>query len=363
MEPTPPQDNNMIPPSNNAVPQENSNISQSTPPAPDTSPLTSLQPPDKPNNKKRTIIILSVIVCILLIVGGIFAFLYFSNNSNGDEPQQASSEEEQEEIVEEQEEVEISDVSLKNNLDNQIAILFNTDTVPTSATMKGIGFYDETLFQNGDISEADKIRSIIKNALELRPLNGEETNAAVAQMGLTGDNERYFRQDSPSGINGDQVVQKYQEVFGKQISKGPIPVSCGEYEYNSQFDIYFSGQIGCGGTTPFTRHYYKSLYTTDGDYAYVYISTAFMAPTFGTSPEGYGTEDLPYHVYCDVGDLKAGSVEEVVKNSKECDTIQTLEDADRFELNSSNHEKYSKYRFVFKQSEDGNYYFEKVEKL
>ena len=125
--------------------------------------------------------------------------------------------------------------------------------------------------------------------------------------------------------------------------------------YNSIYDFYFDAGLGCGGTTPYERFYYKNRYTTDDDHAYVYTSTAFMSPT-----EGSDEEDVVYNVYCDIAYLKQYKVSE---DARICATLNTYDEVQNFTLDSSNYEQYSNYRFVFDKASDGNYYFNKVEKL
>lgn len=318
----------------------------------------------KPKNSKP--LIATSIICAILAVAGVAFGIYGmflqppqkcevnceqTSNSNTNDQESADIS---------NNEVEITDSAIIDDLDKKIAILFNTDnTDRTFNTGMGIGYYGLKLFKQGDISESDKVRSVITNTLELKPLDEEKINAAVSQNGYSGETENFFRQ-SIRGIDGELVAEKYKEIFGDTLVKGEIVEYCGYYKYNKQYDFYYAGIQGCGGRTPYSELYYKHSYTEDKNHAYVYISTAVISPTFGKTPEGYNTEDAPFYVYCDVSYLGDNGI---VEDAKVCATLQSYEEKEAFRLDESNYEQYSNYRFVFDKDSNGNYYFNKVEKL
>lgn len=297
---------------------------------------------EKPKNHKVTIWALSILSIIATTAAGVFAYLYFTGqnaspapvvNNNGNTPEPVT------------EEVEITDTYVLRDLDEKIAILFNTDdTSPTFATGRGISYYDEELFHEGNISQSSKVNSLIKHTIELRPLNEQEIVAALSQSGYADNNEQYFRQNLASGADGDVVAKKYKEIFGKDLTKEDVGSSCGGYRYNKEYDFYYDDVLGCGGTTPYERFYYKNRYTSDDNNAYVYISTAFLGDDSG-------------NVYCDIAYLKSYGIAD---NAKVCASISENGD---FVLDESNYQDFAKYRFIFNKSDDGTYYFEKVEKL
>ena len=315
-----------------------------------------------PKSQKPLIWCLGILALISLIAAAVFAYLYFATSTSNPAPtpnnNQSSTASEEPTTTEE---TEITDTLLKKDLDKKIAILFNVDnTDPTFATGRGIGYYDEELFHNGDLSERAKVNSLIRHTLTMKPLNEQEVLAALAQTGYSGDNEKYFRQELAEGVSKDVVIQKYKEVFNKEIIPNDYGSACGGYRYNSQYGFYYDDVLGCGGMTPYERFYYKNRYTTDDNHAYVYTSTAFLAPTFGTNPEGQNTEGAPYYVYCDIAFLEEPAVSE---DAKVCATYNSDDEARSFTLNESNYKDYSNYRFVFDKGEDDKYYFNKVEKL
>ena len=314
---------------------------------------------EKPKNHKAIIWVLSILLIATIAATSVFAYLYFTNQKSTPTTSDNGGESG---TTEPAEEVEITDADILSDLDTKIAILFGTDnTGSTFATGRAIGIYDEVLFHEGDISQSSKTNSVIRYTLEFSPLNEEEIVAALNQSGLTGENEKYFRQDQAKGISGDIVAQKYKEIFGKDLVKEDFGTSCGGYRYNAQYDFYYDDVLGCGGTTPYERFYYKYDYTSDGDHVYVYVATAFISPTLTTSPEGYTQENLPYYVYCDIADLNSDGV---ANNAEVCATLQSHDEKNNFTLDSSNYKsKYGRYRFVFDKSDDGNYYFNKVERV
>lgn len=311
----------------------------------------------KDTKKPKTAIwILSILSVVAIATAGVFAYLYFNN-------QNSYPVEDTEEIVDVSEEVDITDPDIIDDLDKKIAILFGTDnTDPTFATSRSIGYNDEVLFHEGDITQTAKIVSIINHTLESRPLSEEEIVAAINQSGFTGEDEETFRQYFANGYDGDLVAQKYKEIFGEDLVKGQMGEFCGSYAYNNQYDFYYSDVFGCGGTTPYERFYYKNRYTKDENHAYVYVSTAFMSPEDVNSTEEFAQEK--YNVYCDVAYLNSSNtISQVADDAEICATLDNYDEALSFTLDASNYEKYSNYRFVFNRSDDGNYYFDKVEKL
>lgn len=338
--------------------------STSNPPvAPSTKDDIAPQAAKSTNSSKMLTWCLAILAIVGIIAAGIFAYLYFTTPASDPSPAPTPENTPTSDITDESEtteEIEITDLAVIDDLDKKIAILFNTDnTDRTFKTGMGIGYYSLQLFREGDISESSKVRSVITHALELKPLDKERVDAAVSQNGYSGETEQFFR-ESVKGIDGDSVAQKYKEIFGKTLVKGEIEEYCGRYKYNKQYDFYYSGIPGCGGRSPYSELYYKYRYTEDDNHAYIYTSTAVISPTFGTTPEGYNTEDAPFYVYCDVSYLGDNGIAE---DAEVCATLQSYDEKEAFTLNASNYEQYSKYRFVFDKDGNGNYYFNKVEKL
>ncbi|MBQ3474313.1 hypothetical protein IJH24_02720 [Candidatus Saccharibacteria bacterium] len=325
------------------------NASTPTPPAPAASAPSA--PIEEPKNSKTLAIIFAIIATICFGAAVAFAALYFTEPKSSSSPISPDTDSSSDTTLEE---TAITDATILGDLDRKIALLFSTsNTGPTFATGPSITNYDIDLFHNGDLSQSDKVRSIIMHTLELTPLNEEEITAVISQDEINSELEQYFRQNLAKGVDGDLVVKKYKEIYGEDFSKGEISTLCGNYKYNEQYDFYYSAAFGCGGMTPYERFYYKNRYTTDGNYAYVYTSTAFLAPT----PQ----DDSKYYVYCDIADLGTNG-SGVSENAEICATLQSYDEKQNYTLDASNYEQYAEYRFVFKIA-DGNYYFEKVEKL
>lgn len=323
-------------------------VSNPTPPAP-VEP-TAPAPIEGPKNTKTLTIIFAIIAAICFGTAVAFAALYFAEPKTSSPAISPDIDSASDTTLEE---TKITDANVLKDLDKKIALLFSTDNTGPTFVARDITNYDIDLFHNGDLSQSDKVRSIIMHTLEFTPLDEEKIVAVVSQEGFNSELEQYFRQNLAKGVNGDLVVEKYKEIYGEDFSKGEISTFCGNYKYNAQYDFYFSAAFGCGGMTPYERFYYKNQYTTDGDYAYVYTSTALLAPS--------SQDDSIYYVYCDIADLEAIN-SGISENAKVCTTLQSYDEKTKFTLDASNYEQYAKYRFVFKRV-DNNYYFEKVEKL
>ena len=211
-------------PNNNSVPEEAHISSQPNNATPNQLTKSSADAGDiilgHPKSQKPLIWCLGILALIGLVAAAVFAYLYFTTSTSNPAPtpnnNQSSNASEEPTITEE---TEITDTLLKKDLDKKIAILFNVDnTDPTFATGRGIGYYDEELFHNGDLSERAKVNSLIRHTLTMKPLNEQEILAALAQTGYSGDNEKYFRQELAKGVSKDVVIQKYKEITKEKIT-------------------------------------------------------------------------------------------------------------------------------------------------
>ena len=316
---------------------QNSTGIQSTPPMP-------FEPPKKSNKLSWFFGILSVLALTAAVT---FAILYFTKPAAEQpvEPSQSSEPETPEPT--EDGEVEITDALLKQNLDEKITILHDTDQPSSDLEIIkiGIGYaYSLPLYKEGTLSDVAKLSHVIRKITPDKDLSQDEMKAAIAEQGYTGNDAKAFEQYHSQGYKVETVSAKYLDVFGVEPKKGATndQYYCPHYFYNSTYDFYYEATLGCGGTGPYYGHYYKNKYTTKDNHAYVYIS----AGTFNAEDD---------KAYCDVLDDPSET-----NSTKVCGEYSG---PNEFHIDENNYQNFAEYRFVFTQADDGTYYFEKVEKL
>lgn len=314
----------------------------------------------EPPKKKNTARIVLIAILVLAIIGcGVAAAIILMNPSKGgnsggsngtptsnpdipDTPDEPTAEE-----------TVITDTLLKKDLDEKIAILHDDTTQTDSTINKGavVGGYSDTIFdmyKTGYLNPISFRIAYVISSLEpqFRLLSADERNVVVE--GVPSEYREEVRTESLQGIDGDKVAARYKEVFGEELVHETSD-NCYTYRYNSTYNIYFRDPMSaCGGTSPYTTYHYKNKYTTSGNNAYVYMSTALVDWEHG-------------NVYCDIASLDLSNGFKLVDGAEVCTTLPA--DDVLFVLDESNYENYSQYRFVFNRAEDGTYYFSKVEAL
>jgi len=302
----------------------------------------------QPAPKKSSNIFLILLTIISLAAAATFAVLFFMNQPKPTPDNQAGSSEQNPSETESDTEEKLTDTYIIRDLDEKISILLHNDeTGPSFNSGHNIVTHDVSLFKNGNYDQIIKAGIVIQYIAHT--LDYAKSEAVIS--GGTYDDRAvaYFRSSGISGATGEEVRQKYLDLFGENLPTGAkANFYCGEYKYNAEQDFYYSDALGCGGMTPYVRHYYKSDYTFDENHAYVYVSTALLDEESG-------------NIYCDIASFENDGVHSVSSDAKVCDTVSSY--SNDFSLNASNYESYSKYRFVFQKADDGTYFFEKVERL
>ena len=304
---------------------------------------------EKPKKSSKALIwVLAILAVISIAAAGVFAYLYFTTpTAPAPVPEEDTSKETPAE--ETAEETEITDAKTKQNLDNQIAILYDVkEQGPHFIKYAGATDYTSKLNMDGDLDETYKIAHIIHTLEDnFRLLTDAEKEAAVKQAGYVGEEANWFKNSKPTGIDASLVAAKYLEIFGKTPRKVSSEDHCYGYQYNEEHDIFYNDSLGCGGTSDIIWHYFKNSYTTKGNEAYVY--------TYAGTEKG-GDEK----VYCDIINFK--STQENYPSV--CASINPTDSFGSFVIDESNYKNFAQYRFIFEKSADDNtYYFVKVEKL
>ena len=294
-----------------------------------------------PKSQKPLIWCLGILALISLIAAAVFAYLYFSAPQNTSSTPTTSESELSEEI-------EIKDTYILRDLDEKMSILH--DAKETGALMKKGGpkyFEAISLYQNR-LSEIAKIAGIANSIIPDYYIGLEEMQSIANEQEYNAENAEAYLNSYHEGYKADTIARKYQDVFGEELVKGAANGQsyCPEFYYNSTYDFYYNASLGCGGTGPDVGLYYKNKYTSDGEHAYVYVSV-------GT----FSAEDN--NIYCGIIDYS----DSATSSSERPAICGSATDSVEAEIDKTNYQDFSQYRFVFNKADDGTYYFSKVEKL
>lgn len=307
-------------------------------PAAPNQPTKTESPEANPSKSSKTLIwCLSILAIIGIVAAAVFAYLYFTTpttlpaSPTSDNQSSTSTESET------NEEVAITDPLVKKDLDEKVAILHGVlSTEPTFASQ----FPNDgrELFTNGDLPEDVRIENVAYWLSNYFSGPTDDEIKAIIADGVYTEEEINQGRRYLEKIDGKLMREKYLEVFGEDITPNPqISYSC-PVHYNDEYDIFYRGLDGCGGTSNIITHYYKNAYTTKDDNAYVYVSVA-----------DYNLEDN--NIYCDFYEKD---------KTKICGTAT---DRDDVVLNESNYKDYAEYRISFKKADNGTYYFVGAEKV
>ena len=304
----------------------------------------------KPANKKRKIIIwiLSTFALLCAAAAGVFAYLYFTNSSAPETEAPEDTTIDAETLETTDEEVEITDTYIKRDLDEKIAILYNTTQTGSPIIIKKGTHPEYSLYINGNLSENAKLSHVaesLKNHLEDLNWYPDREQKIMSEFNMTKDDISIFDKT----IDANTVAKKYQDVFGEVLDFNRSEDGawyCPHYRYSKTLNMYIRS-IACGGTSPHHSYYYKTKYTKDANHAYVYVSAVILDVQNGK-------------LYCSIGETW-----DYYETAETCGSSNSKDQYGDYQLDEStlNLGSLGKYRFVFKKADNGTYYFEKVEKL
>ncbi|MBQ3293702.1 hypothetical protein IJG96_01030 [Candidatus Saccharibacteria bacterium] len=368
----PEQDNNTQPtsepaPSPQAPPTFASNPEPNSDPIPTPNPFAS-QPPKK-NNK--TVIAL---VCVLLVLAlGIGAYFLFFNKPNSattnqsqnttelgtqnpanDPPQDTPSDEE----------TEITDQDLLADLNRKISILtgISNTSLDSGRLLNSALAYNEVenFYSRGFQSVDEKAGAVLIGSKSLFTFvsaqDYESRNDAINDYVKANYDQYVGFNDGYNYIAYDTANEIYSSMFNETLPKQNIEtnICAREYVYVETADAFLEALGGgCGGTGYSGIIVRKDSYKAKDNEAYVY---AKIASTHIKNGEGW-------RVYDDFYALKYGD---------DTSNLTVIDDGTLNIYNGVFQEMPSDYsfmdaahdyRFVFKESASGTYYFNKLEKL
>lgn len=194
-------------------------------------------------------------------------------------------------------------------------------------------YFNYNTYEN-NLSEEEKLKVAIAS------LSSQFSDLPNDTSNLSGEMKKYietYGKEEYKQISAVSVSQAYKEYFGKELSKHQTVNSCPSYMYDSGSKMYYYSCV-CGGTNPVTTYLYKSKYTVLNNNAYVYVSVATIDKD---------TNYLYQGLYKD--------------SEAQANKVLTDSEVNDFKINNSNYQEFKIYRFVFKEGNNKNYYFDKVE--
>ena len=316
--------------------------------------------PDQTPKKSRTLIVL-IIIFLLALVGAGAVFAYFAlnqpttkpagnntdnsktdngnnNNNNGTPVNPVDPTPDTKTFTPEG--TAITDSEVISKLINKTTIL-TAGHQGDDTFLIWNGMLNNVIF-NGSLTDGESFCNIASaiDAEQSRSLTDEEVDTIEQE-----DNVSLVLYSEKTGIDGSAVSDVYKELFGKEPETLAITKDeCHRYAYNQTTDVFYNLPVYGGGD--YRGYYNITDLTEDGDKAYVYLQAASVM---------YGLSDRA--IYCDVYDARIDSLEDV----STCATV--TEEPNTSEVVFGTTADYTRYRITFTKSEDGDYYFSKVEKI
>ena len=151
-------------------------------------------------------------------------------------------------------------------------------------------------------------------------------------------------------IDQTKVEKIYKDLFNEEITHGDASGNCPFYLYDAGAKVYFSIPE-CGGIwLDQYPIYIDEVYLKDNE-AYTYIYLGYIEDTQSNCVNGVCSGAPTYTLY------------DGIDKTKEIKDIDDYEAAKNYLLTNETKDEFSKYKITFKQDNNKNYYFEKIEKV
>lgn len=315
----------------------------------------------KPKKSKGPIVI--IIFLVIALLGTIGYILYdkgivFSNNqntssgssteninqnTNNNANNNSGSEQKNETNTIE---TEITDKNIIDKISTKVnTIVTNKYFIGANINGKDIFAYNEHLFIDTKLTDTDKLLLVLSN------ITPGKITISVDKMGNSDYKNNYQVGDVESGgqISFDEVDKNYKNLFGTSILNYSIDsnyYSCPMYFYDSVNKVYYTNS-SCGGLYGGDIPTYINKITEKNNEAYAYVSVGVV----DYSETGTGNDDNTYIYY----GYDSKKVIEKISPSK-WDSMNY-----KYEINSSNYDKFSEYKVTLTKDGD-NYYYKSIEK-
>ncbi len=298
--------------------------------------------------KRDNLFFVGATIILTVVVLGLVLFIFYEKglifNKNADEKNNVVENNQEDDDIEEDlnEEVEITDINLKNDLSEKIDFITNFNLGQNISQMSN--------FRNGTVEGLgnvfNNITDEVKLHIVLSYLNGKGQFVPITEEHKTSSVISSFVNNTGVTIKEvarEVVNNKYREYFGSNLfnTSTQIGKDCFMFYYDASISTYFWVSTSCGGATASSVLAYKNNFTTKDNLAYVYVNYGIIDPVDTTSANIYK-------------DLEKTSIYQ--------GNVAFLE-ANNFRIDASNYQNFSQYKFTFNKDSNNNYYFTKLEKV
>lgn len=302
---------------------------------------------NKQSNKSLIIICTILIVIIIGLVGFIGYYIGMTNQK----PPQTNKQ------TNENIEVEETNINTIKSLSNKISQLFGYNKTELSLNKE----YSLFNFKSGILKKnltAEEKQLIILSSIEWDEITGDAWKSSPKMKdtveAMSGGDEKTIDEyiKASKQISAEKVNKYSMELFGHELTNPKEEIGrCPVLYYDANQQIYYRPDPACGGASIESVQSYEYKFTTNKDEAYVYVSFAYIEPSYDNST---------YNVYKDIkcSDELIGNC--TLTNKYEV-TLPT--NKDYFTIDKTNYQDFSQYKFIFKKDQNNNYYFVKTEQI
>lgn len=339
---------------------------------------------NKSNSKN---IVIAVLITLLICVIGFCIYLIVSdsNKVNNDNNGEINNNENVKKEEGSNDNLVKSDVLNKLN----VVLGFNcSNTNVFTSNNKSVNMYWKELCDSNvttrvfksELTSDDKIEMALSNIKGTLAGNYESYNKTINGDGVTSDIKNkmvnyyngmvdYGESNFPTEIykiTVDEVKNEYNRLFNEDISEDALNNfinSVNNYEirltngtlhsimyiYSEQYKTFYKVAGIGGGVGPIRYIFYVNNIENNDSEVNVYVNAGLLSldsnagykPIISYNITEDATVDLPY-------------------SNNNDDASQYITD---YKIDESNYKDFTNYRFVFKKNSEGNYYFDKVEKV
>lgn len=272
-------------------------------------------------NKNDDTVVIIVILMLLLGLGIFVAYdkgFILNKDNNKVENNKESNEK--------HEETEITDIIVKDKLDELINKINKTSFHPTWYE-KGYSIYEKS-----SLSESSKLLVILKDLYSTSQFQRVYKNT-----------ENGFEVEDV--INLKIVKDEYKNLFNEELTNYIEVGFCPWFKYDQETNKYKVYEE-CGGTGYDTYISYNNRYTEDENNMYVYVNVGrFVSKTM--------TDENGLTVF--LNDLYADVSKEKIYKKNVIDKDITI--------NESNYNEFSEYKYIFGKDKEGRFYYKNIERI
>ena len=219
--------------------------------------------------------------------------------------------------------------------------------------------YNALYFRNAllkrDITEEEK-QNIIVRSIHFNPISNDNWKNTNTMKKMVDEDPRGEDEalKEYGELSLDIVNDNYKSLFGSNMTPIGSLKGCPNYEYCSKTKTYYRLEPRCGGLNPNYYVSYKYNYINDKDNGLYYVDVAI-----GFVEMSGNINDDSYKLYSDYkiegSDITASATPlNLIKES------QTGASNHEYDINKTNYNNFSSYRFTFEKDNDDNYYFVSV---